>query len=584
MDPDEQSTFRFSNLFTELFPLVRRQIGRSPAHTPFAASELGAQHDDEDSERRYPARQGFMQTSLPQNLSNEQFGEYLDMYPMYIRDVYQNAERERFDLIPERLEQRDPKFFTKEELTYMDQWMQKRGTLMNIEAHLRNAKLINKNRGRNVEDVTRRAIQKYDEGPGSIAQILQAMRILTELKGVELSRASLLLSVVYPDTLPFFSKDIYRWIHWDEESGWAQDFIWTPDKYEDTLQQVASLRKKYSVNGAIARAVDVEKVVFVLKHGSIINGLRNKSITDALIPNKKRYSGVGHAKVYKADRTNLDGKHGEVAIKRIAKGADVEIARNRFLSEIAASSHLAKLSPQYFVEFLGWNEDVDNLFIALEYVEFGDLEENLKKSLWNEGDIKETATQILNGLKVMHGEGIAHRDLKPQNILVVSNQPGNTMVKITDFGVAKRLSNRKTTALVTRCIGTAGYKAPEVVEYWEAEDDTNQRVNIDSRHSYTFKADLWSLGCIIFRMAKGKPLFTSDTDLTNRNHLKRQVGAIAERLAVDSAVGQQGAEFVRQLIVIKEKNRHDAESALEALDSWGIFGDERSAANQKGGR
>lgn len=66
------------------------------------------------------------------------------------------------------------------------------------------------------------------------------------------------------------------------------------------------------------------------------------------------------------------------------------------------------------MEFLGWNEDVGSLLIGMEYIELGNLEQSLARRRWDETDIKATATQLLNGLKVMHGEGIAHRDLKPQ--------------------------------------------------------------------------------------------------------------------------------------------------------------------------
>lgn len=55
----------------------------------------------------------------------------------------------------------------------------------------------------------------------------------------------------------------------------------------------------------------------------------------------------------------------------------------------------------------------------MEYIEFGDLEECIGNSRWNEKDIKETTRQILEGLQIMHHEGIAHRDLKPQVILLL---------------------------------------------------------------------------------------------------------------------------------------------------------------------
>ncbi|KAI1805203.1 hypothetical protein F4811DRAFT_516233 [Daldinia bambusicola] len=145
-------------------------------------------------------------------------------------------------------------------------------------------------------------------------------------------------------------------------------------------------------------------------------------------------------------------------------------------------------------------------------------------------------------------------------------------VKITDFGLAKRLSNRKTTALVTKGIGTAGYKAPEVVELWYSEDP-NRHLNHFSRRSYTFRADIWSLGCVVVRMFVGEDnrLFHSDTELMDKRRLRQQVRSIGKILERGTNhIGPEGIRFIQRLVVIREKDRYDAESALEALEKWTV--------------
>jgi len=64
------------------------------------------------------------------------------------------------------------------------------------------------------------------------------------------------------------------------------------------------------------------------------------------------------------------------------------------------------------VEFLGWFEEPNALYIAMEYLKEGDLARHIGTPLPQE-TVKNISKQILEGLKVMHQQGIAHRDLKP---------------------------------------------------------------------------------------------------------------------------------------------------------------------------
>lgn len=67
-----------------------------------------------------------------------------------------------------------------------------------------------------------------------------------------------------------------------------------------------------------------------------------------------------------------------------------------------------------FVEFLGWYENTRDIFLAMEYIEYGDLSEYMKERETAQAEAREVTRQILEGLKILHGEGICHRDLKPQ--------------------------------------------------------------------------------------------------------------------------------------------------------------------------
>lgn len=66
------------------------------------------------------------------------------------------------------------------------------------------------------------------------------------------------------------------------------------------------------------------------------------------------------------------------------------------------------------MEFFGWYENENNIFLAMEYIKYGDLSQYMKDEENAKENAKEIITQVLEGLEVLHAEGICHRDLKPQ--------------------------------------------------------------------------------------------------------------------------------------------------------------------------
>ncbi|KAM3600589.1 uncharacterized protein V6R79_025501 [Siganus canaliculatus] len=134
----------------------------------------------------------------------------------------------------------------------------------------------------------------------------------------------------------------------------------------------------------------------------------------------------------------------------------------------------------------------------MEYCNGGDLADYLhSKGTLSEDTIRVFLQQIAGAMRVLQAKGIIHRDLKPQNILL-SNPPGrkshsnNTCIKIADFGFARYLQNNMMAA--TLC-GSPMYMAPEVI----------------MSQNYDAKADLWSIGTIVFQCLTGKAPFQASS-------------------------------------------------------------------------
>src|SRR5690606_18593615 len=99
--------------------------------------------------------------------------------------------------------------------------------------------------------------------------------------------------------------------------------------------------------------------------------------------------------------------------------------------------------------------------IAMEYCAYGDLDGFCKNKPLPEQYARTVIKQVLQGLRYFHGQGFAHRDLKPRNILVYEAPPdfAELRVKIADFGISKRARQDESTRLHSFC-GTLGFLAP----------------------------------------------------------------------------------------------------------------------------
>ncbi|KAF8539176.1 kinase-like domain-containing protein [Trichophaea hybrida] len=226
------------------------------------------------------------------------------------------------------------------------------------------------------------------------------------------------------------------------------------------------------------------------------------------------------------------------AVKRMSKGNH----NIKYEREIEALTRLRKY--EWFVPFIGWCEDAYWIYIGMEYMEFGDLESHLEEK-WTEGDTKVVARQLLEGLKVMHENGILHRDLKPMNVFPILLENKSLRIKIGDFGASKRITNDCSTIARTQT-GSQGYIAPEILAGLPA--------------GYMHSVDLWSLGCILYRMIVGKVPFTVP------DMFLYQVGQVSfpRPELLSEGLSETGVNFIESLIQSDPETRATAELALKS--------------------
>lgn len=204
---------------------------------------------------------------------------------------------------------------------------------------------------------------------------------------------------------------------------------------------------------------------------------------------------IGHgafAIVYKgrySDRPEVP-----VAIKAIAK-KNIAKSKNLLTKEIKILKTLSGLQHTNLVALLKCTETQTHVYLVMEYCNGGDLADYLsQKTTLTEETIHHFVVQIARALEAINKEGVVHRDLKPQNILLCNptrqpNPPASELIiKLADFGFARFLSEGVMAA--TLC-GSPMYMAPEVIMSLQ----------------YDAKADLWSIGTILFQCLTGKAPF-----------------------------------------------------------------------------
>ncbi|CAI4062023.1 hypothetical protein SUVC_07G0950 [Saccharomyces uvarum] len=234
-------------------------------------------------------------------------------------------------------------------------------------------------------------------------------------------------------------------------------------------------------------------------------------------------------------------------------------SRENILNEIFIHRLVSENNP-YLVKFLGFQESVTYFYIISELVSGGEIfDKIIQMSSFSEDLARHVITQVAMAVKHMHYMGVVHRDIKPENLLFEPipfygvdgdefklgvGGGGIGFVKLTDFGLAKRISHN---AAKTPC-GTIEYTAPEIFNF----------------EGYSMKVDMWGIGCVLYTLLCGYPPFYEK----NPSKLVKKISEGDYEFSAPwwDGVSSEAKNAISHLLEVDPNKRYDIDEFLN--DPW----------------
>lgn len=247
----------------------------------------------------------------------------------------------------------------------------------------------------------------------------------------------------------------------------------------------------------------------------------------------------GMANVYLAYDTILD-RNVAVKVLRGDLATDEKFVRRFQREALSASS----LSHPNIVEVYDVGEDNGSYYIVMEYIEGKHLKELIKKrGKLTLSEVIDIMSQVCDGLATAHDSYIIHRDIKPQNIMILDSG----LVKITDFGIAMALNSTQLTQ-TNSVMGSVHYLPPEQA----------------SGKGSTMQSDIYSMGILMYELLTGSLPFRGENAVEIAlKQLKEPIPNIKEKLP---DIPNSIVNIIKRATAKNPKNRYgDAREMLEDI-------------------
>mmetsp|Transcript_20399 Transcript_20399/g.28385 ORF Transcript_20399/g.28385 Transcript_20399/m.28385 type:complete len:574 (+) Transcript_20399:317-2038(+) len=204
---------------------------------------------------------------------------------------------------------------------------------------------------------------------------------------------------------------------------------------------------------------------------------------------------------------------------------------------------LASLRHPHVCPLLDFFDEKDCYFLVMELMAGGDLFDRIgAKKSYTEADARDLCVKMLQAMAYVHSKKIAHCDMKPKNLLLVSDESDND-IKFADFGFAARVYEPKT---LTKQCGTPFFVSPEIL----------------MREKYDQQSDMWSVGCIIYLLLGGNLPFMG----RSQKELFRAIVVGKYEFPSDCGwddVSDEAKDLISKLLVTDPDKRMTAKEALE---------------------
>ncbi|RMG18493.1 MAG: serine/threonine protein kinase, partial [Deltaproteobacteria bacterium] len=274
----------------------------------------------------------------------------------------------------------------------------------------------------------------------------------------------------------------------------------------------------------------------------------------------------GMGAVYRVEHIRM-GKVCALKLMRpdLAGRSDFKRMRDRFRQEARIVSRLVHPNTIQVFDF-GETEEGE-LYLAMEYLKGVPLSQALRDAggRMPEARVARIASQILRSLAEAHEAGIVHRDIKPQNIMLMDLRDRRDFVKVLDFGIAKLVRERAPGEAATgvgEIVGTPNYLSPEQAQ----------------GHPPGPRSDLYSLGAMIFEMLTGRAPYVADTPLgVVTAHITAPVPKVRDVAGVEVSEGMQ-AILERALAKDPEDRYLDADAMRAEIDA--LLGNQREQTGE----